>query len=78
MAYLSVRFRRPKFIKSALVLLSATLLSSLAPLTALASSTSNAPLADGVYLYGQQSAAAQLGSVYMVFEVTGRRAIGAF
>ncbi|MEL6333227.1 MAG: hypothetical protein AAFQ76_11615 [Cyanobacteria bacterium J06626_26] len=78
MAYLSVRFRRPKFIKSALVLLSATLLSSLAPLTALASSTSNAPLADGVYLYGQQSAAAQLGSVYMVFEVTGRRAVGAF
>ncbi|MEO0434568.1 MAG: hypothetical protein AAF151_23025 [Cyanobacteria bacterium J06656_5] len=78
MAYSSVRSRRPKFIKSALVLLGATLLSSLAPLTALANSASNAPLANGVYLYGQQSAAAQPGSVYMVFEVTGRRAVGAF
>ena len=78
MANLSVRFRRPTFIKSALALLSATLLSSLAPLTALANLISNAPLANGVYLYGQQSAAAQPGSVYMVFEVTGHRAVGAF
>lgn len=78
MAYLSFRPRRPKFVKSVLVLLGATLLSSLAPAAALAKPFASAPLADGVYLYGQQSATAQPGSVYMVFEVTGRRTVGAF
>ena len=39
---------------------------------------SAAPLADGVYLYGQQETASQVGSIYMVFEVIGSRAIGAF
>ncbi|MBT9317551.1 hypothetical protein [Leptothoe spongobia] len=78
MAYLSFRPHCPKFIQSALVLLSATLLSSLSPITALADAVSNAPLADGVYLYGQQSVAAQPGSIYMVFEVTGRQTVGAF
>ena len=76
MAYLSVRPRFPKLIKSALVLLGATLFSGLAPSTALANSAS--PIADGVYLYGQQATASQLGSIYMVFEVIGNRAIGAF
>ena len=75
MAYLSVHPRCPKFVKSALVFLGATLLSSA---SALASPLSNAPLVDGVYLYGQQPAAAQPGSVYMVFEVTGDRTVGAF
>lgn len=78
MAYLSVRPRCPKFIKSALVLLGVTVLSSLAPGAALANASSIAPLADGVYLYGEQSVAAQTGSVYMVFEVSGRRTVGAF
>lgn len=78
MAYLSVRPRFPKFIKSALVLLGATLLSSLSPDTALANPASSAPLADGVYLYGEQSTVAQPGSTYMVFEVTDGRAVGAF
>ncbi|MEA5465547.1 hypothetical protein [Leptothoe sp. PORK10 BA2] len=79
MANLSLRSRCPKFIKSALVLLSATLLSSLAPLTAVADSVaSSTPLLDGIYLYGQQAVAAQPGSVYMVFEVTGNRAVGGF
>ena len=78
MAYLSVRPYCPKFVKSALVLLGATLLSSLMPTGVLANPVVNAPLADGVYLYGQQPVAAQPGSVYMVFEVTDRRAVGAF
>lgn len=78
MTYSSFRPRCPKFIKSALVLVGATLLSSLSPNVAFADSMSNAPLADGVYLYGQQAVAAQPGSVYMVFAVTGRQAIGAF
>ena len=38
----------------------------------------NSPLADGSYLYGQQPVAAQLGSIYMVFQLTGRNAVGAF
>ena len=75
MAYLSVRPRFPKLIKSALVLLGATLFGGLAPSAALANS---APIADGVYLYGQQATASQLGSIYMVFEVIGNRAVGAF
>ncbi|MBE9067939.1 hypothetical protein IQ260_14895 [Leptolyngbya cf. ectocarpi LEGE 11479] len=78
MAYLSVCSRLPRFIKSASVLLGATLLSSFVSGIALANPVSNSPLADGVYLYGEQSTAAQLGSTYMVFEVTGSRAIGAF
>lgn len=78
MTYLSVRPRCPKFVKSALVLLGATLLSGLAPVAASANQDANAPLADGVYLYGQESVAAQPGSIYMVFEVTGRRTVGAF
>lgn len=76
MTYLSVRPRFPKFVKSALVLLGATLFSGLAP--NVASADSVAPLADGVYLYGQQETASQVGSIYMVFEVTGSRAVGAF
>ncbi len=78
MTYLSVRPRCPKFVKSALVLLGATLLGSLGPVAALAESTSNAPLAEGVYVYGQAPVAAQPGSIYMVFEVTGHRTVGAF
>ena len=78
MAYLSVRPRCPKFVKSVLVLLGATLLSSLLPAAVLAHPVANAPLADGVYLYGQQPVAAQPGSIYMVFEVIGRRTVGAF
>lgn len=82
MTYLSVRprfLKCPTFIKSAIVLLGATLLSSLAPTNlALANSTSNSPMADGIYLYGEQSIAAQLGSAYMVFEVIGQRAVGGF
>lgn len=78
MAYLSVHPRCLKFVKSALVLFGATLLSSLMPAAVLASPVTNAPLADGVYLYGQQPVAAQPGSTYMVFEVTDRRAVGAF
>ena len=77
MAYLSVRPRCPQFIKSALALVGATLLSSVGAI-ALADPVVNGPLADGVYLYGQQPVAAQLGSVYMVFEVIGRRTVGAF
>ena len=76
MAYLSVRPRFPKFVKSALVVLSATLLGGLVSETVLANSAS--PLADGVYLYGEQPAAAQTGAVYMVFEVTGSHTVGAF
>lgn len=78
MAYPSVRSRLPRFIKSASVLLGATLLSSVASGIAWANSVSNSPLVDGVYLYGEQAAAAQPGSTYMVFEVTGSYAIGAF
>lgn len=76
MAYLSVRPRFPQFINSVIGLVGATLLSSLGPVAAFAESVS--PLADGVYLYGQQPVAAQPGSVYMVFEVTGRQTVGAF
>ena len=76
MAYLSVRPRFPKFVQSALVLLGATLLSGLAPSGAVANSISS--LADGVYLYGQQVTAAQPGSTYMVFEISGNRTVGAF
>lgn len=76
MAYLSVRPRFPKFVKSALILLGATLFGGLVPSVALANSA--APIADGVYLYGQQPTASQLGSIYMVFEVIGNRAVGAF
>lgn len=36
------------------------------------------PLADGVYLYGQSPEAEQLGSAYMVFEVSDRQVTGAF
>ncbi|NEQ51123.1 MAG: hypothetical protein F6K11_13470 [Leptolyngbya sp. SIO3F4] len=78
MAYSSFRPCFPKFIKSALVLLGATLLSSLSASVAFADSLSHAPLADGVYLYGQQAIAAQPGSIYMVFEVNGRQTVGAF
>ncbi|MEM8611821.1 MAG: hypothetical protein AAGF93_07365 [Cyanobacteria bacterium P01_H01_bin.105] len=81
MAYLSVRPRCPKFIKSTLVLLGATFLSSLAPVNALANPSFVAPLADGVYRYTErpsEQSAAQLGSVHMVFEVTGGRTVGAF
>ena len=79
MANLSLRPSLQKFVKSALVLFGATLLgSSLASETALANSLSSAPVADGVYLYGEQSTANQLGSTYMVFEVTGNHAVGAF
>ncbi|MEM9266942.1 MAG: hypothetical protein AAGA46_15610 [Cyanobacteria bacterium P01_F01_bin.13] len=78
MANLSLCPRFPKFIKPALVLLGATLLSSFASNTALANPLSNGPMADGIYLYGEQPTAAQPGSTYMVFEVVGRRAIGAF
>ncbi len=78
MTYLSVRPCCPKFVKSALILLGATLLGGLAPVNAFADSTANAPLADGVYLYGEAPVAAQPGSIYMVFEVTGRRTVGAF
>lgn len=35
-------------------------------------------LANGVYLYGQSEQADQLGSAYMVFEVTNNQVIGAF
>ncbi len=78
MAYLSVRPRFPQFIKSALALVGATLLSSFGAI-ALAEPVANGLLADGVYLYGQQqSVANQLGSVYMVFEVAGHRTVGAF
>lgn len=76
MAYLSVRPRFPKFVKSALVALSATLLGGLVPEAVLANLA--APLADGVYLYGEQPVAAQTGTVYMVFEVIDSRAVGAF
>ncbi|MEM7066677.1 MAG: hypothetical protein AAF572_26370, partial [Cyanobacteria bacterium P01_B01_bin.77] len=78
MVYLSVRSRLPKFVTSASVLLGATLLSSFVSGIALATPVSNSPLADGIYLYGEQATADQLGSTYMVFEVTGSRAIGAF
>lgn len=78
MTHLSVHPRCPKFVKSALVVLGATLLSGLAPVIAFANSESSAPLADGVYLYGQSPAAAQPGSIYMVFEVTGRQTVGGF
>lgn len=35
-------------------------------------------LPDGIYLYGQSPEAEQLGSAYMVFEVTDNRVVGAF
>ncbi|MEM9809555.1 MAG: hypothetical protein AAF959_30270 [Cyanobacteria bacterium P01_D01_bin.56] len=79
MAYLSVRPRLSEFIKSAAVVLGAAVITNLAPSNAFANATStNSPLVDGVYLYGQQAAPDQLGSVYMVFEVTAGHAVGAF
>ncbi len=36
------------------------------------------PLAEGVYLYGQSPEAEQIGSAYMVFEVSDRQIVGAF
>ena len=78
MANLSLRSCCPKFIKSALALLSATLLSSLTPLTVAADSLASTPLLDGIYLYEQQAVTAQPGSIYMVFEVPGRRTVGGF
>jgi len=36
------------------------------------------PLAEGVYLYGQSPTAEQIGSAYMVFEVSDRQIVGAF
>lgn len=79
MAYLSVRPRLSEFIKSAAVVLGAAVITHLAPNNALANAASvNSPLVDGVYLYGQQSTPNQLGSVYMVFEVTAGNAVGAF
>ena len=76
MAYLSIR--PSYFIKSAFALLGAALLSNFAPSASFANPAPNGPLADGVYLYGQQPVANQLGSAYMVFEVEGDRAVGAF
>ena len=76
MAYQSVRFRFPKFVQSALVALSATLLGGLTPKTVFANLAT--PLADGVYLYGERPVADQAGTVYMVFEVTDSQAVGAF
>ncbi|MEM6255979.1 MAG: hypothetical protein AAF821_23960 [Cyanobacteria bacterium P01_D01_bin.156] len=78
MAYLSVRSRLSEFIKSAAVVLGAAVLTNLAPGSALANTVANSLLADGIYLYGQQPTPNQLGSVYMVFEVTGGHAVGAF
>ena len=82
MTYLPARPGVSKFLSSALVLLSATALSSLTPRTVLANIipdfSVHSPLADGVYLYGQQPVADQPGSIYMVFEVTASRAVGAF
>ncbi len=78
MAYKSVRPRLSEFIKSAAVVLAAAVLTNVVPNDALANSAANSPLADGVYLYGQQSTPNELGSVYMVFEVTGGHAVGAF
>ncbi|MBT9312033.1 hypothetical protein [Leptothoe kymatousa] len=77
MAYLS-RPRLSTLIKSAAVLLSTTLLTSLGPVAALANAVSNSPLVDGIYVYGEQETPDQLGSVYMVFEVTAGHAVGAF
>ncbi|MBX2864165.1 MAG: hypothetical protein KTR27_11460 [Leptolyngbyaceae cyanobacterium MAG.088] len=76
MAYLSVRPNLPQLIKSTLALVGATFLSSIGAATVLAEPAGL--LADGIYLYGQQPVAAQAGSVYMVFEVAGRRTVGAF
>jgi hypothetical protein len=35
-------------------------------------------LADGIYLYGESSEPDQIGSAYMIFEVSDRQVIGAF
>lgn len=67
-----------KIAKSTLILLGATLLTGHRPDAVFANPVPNAPLADGRYLYGQQAAANQPGSTYMVFDVTGRRAVGGF
>ena len=79
MAYLSVRPRLSEFIKTAAVVLCAAAMTNLVPNNALAdAATVNSPLVDGVYVYGQQSTPNELGSVYMVFEVTAGQAVGAF
>lgn len=78
MAYSLTNYRFLKTIKFALILLGATLLTGYRSDAVLANSTPSAPLADGLYLYGQQSTAAQPGSTYMVFEVADRHAVGAF
>lgn len=36
------------------------------------------PLQEGIYLYGQSPTAGQIGSVYMVFQVSDRQVTGAF
>lgn len=40
--------------------------------------TVNAPLADGIYLYGQSSQPEKIGQEYLVFKVQQGRVIGAF
>ncbi|MBD1861112.1 MULTISPECIES: hypothetical protein [Trichocoleus] len=38
----------------------------------------NSPLADGTYLYGEAAEPEQVGSAYMVFQVTKGKVVGAF
>lgn len=78
----------------ALLTLAITLLASMAPAhsNSYQPATANAPepslasteasefaaLTDGVYLYGESAEPEQIGSAYMVFEVSDRQVIGAF
>jgi hypothetical protein len=46
---------------------------------AIASETvATSPLPDGIYLYGQSPEPEEIGSAYLVFEVTGNQVVGAF
>ncbi|MEO0870270.1 MAG: hypothetical protein AAFY17_17930 [Cyanobacteria bacterium J06642_11] len=78
MAYSSVRPRLSEFLKSAAVVLGAAILTNFVPSDAFANASISSPLTDGVYLYGQQATPSELGTVYMVFEVTAGQAVGAF
>lgn len=66
-----------KIIQITLFLLSTPLLGAYSP-KAMAGSGQSTPLKDGRYLYGEQSAVAQVRTTYMVFEVMEGQTVGAF
>jgi major membrane immunogen (membrane-anchored lipoprotein) len=67
-----------KSAKSTAIALGLAIAGIAAPAMAGEAPQSAQPIADGVYLYGQSQTPEQIGSAYMVFEVTQGKMVGAF